>query len=150
MESRSPREAPWKPRTRATAIFAPRYGSSPAPSMIRPQRASRQMSSMGAKVQCTPAAAASVPATRAEASTASRSQLAASPRGTGKIVRKPWITSYPKIRGIPRRLFSTASSWVFRVASAPMTFSIEPTRPLFTCSSRSLAVPSSGAGPVTS
>ena len=54
--------------------------------MMRPQRASRETSTIGAKVQCWPAAAASVAATRADCSTAAGSQLAASPSGIGKIV----------------------------------------------------------------
>ena len=45
------------------------------------------MSTIGAKVQCTPAAAASVAATRAERSTSAMSKLAASPSGIGNIVR---------------------------------------------------------------
>jgi hypothetical protein len=55
--------------------------------MIRPHRASRAMSTIGANVQCTPAAAASVAAMRADCSIAAGSQLAASPRGTGNCVR---------------------------------------------------------------
>src|SRR6476620_10947809 len=49
---RSP--SPWKPRTRAMASTLPRYGSSPEPSMMRPHRASRATSTIGAKVQCSP------------------------------------------------------------------------------------------------
>ena len=45
------------------------------------------MSTIGAKVQCRPAALASVAATRAWRSAASGSQLAAIASGTGKIVR---------------------------------------------------------------
>ena len=85
--STAARSLPWKPRTRAAAACAPRYGSSPAPSMILPHRGSRQMSTIGAKVQWTPEAAASVAAMRAERSIAATSQLAVSPRGTGKVVR---------------------------------------------------------------
>ena len=69
------------------AITAPRNGSSPAPSTIRPQRGSRAMSTIGANVQCTPAADASAAATLAALSAATGSKLAASPSGTGKIVR---------------------------------------------------------------
>ncbi len=85
--------SPWKPRTRAAAITAPRYGSSPAPSTMRPQRGSRAMSTIGAKVQCTPAAADSIAATRAARSASSGLKLAASASGTGNVVRKPWMTS---------------------------------------------------------
>ena len=87
MVSTAARSFPWNPRTRAAAAWAPRYGSSPEPSMIRPQRASQATSTIGAKVQWTPAAAASVAAMRADASIAARSQLAASPSGVGNIVR---------------------------------------------------------------
>lgn len=66
---------------------APRNGSSPAPSMIRPQRGSRAMSTMGAKVQRTPAEAASAAAMLAARSAAAGSHAAASPSGTGKMVR---------------------------------------------------------------
>ena len=55
--------------------------------MIRPHRASQATSTIGAKVQWTPAAAASVAAMRADCSIAAMSQLAASPSGVGKIVR---------------------------------------------------------------
>ena len=54
--------------------------------MIRPHRASRATSTIGANVQWIPAAAASVALTRADSSIAAGSQLAASPSGTGKIV----------------------------------------------------------------
>ena len=89
----SARSLPWNPRTRAAAIAAPRNGSSPAPSTTRPQRASRAISTIGAKVQWTPWADASTAATRAAPSTATVSKLAASARETGKMVRQPWITS---------------------------------------------------------
>ena len=55
--------------------------------MIRPQRASQATSTIGAKVQWTPAAAASVAPMRADCSIAAMSQLAASPSGIGNIVR---------------------------------------------------------------
>ena len=59
----------------------------PIPPMIRPHRGSRAMSTMGAKVHFSPVAAASAAAIRADRSTAAGSQLLASPRGIGKIVR---------------------------------------------------------------
>ena len=61
--------------------------------MIRPQRASRAMSTIGANAQWTPAAAASFAAMRVDRSTASGSQLATSARGIGDMVLKPWMTS---------------------------------------------------------
>ena len=48
-----------KPRDRAAANKLPSSTSSPAPSMTRPQRWSRPMSTIGAKVQSMPAPAAS-------------------------------------------------------------------------------------------
>ena len=54
---------------------------------MRPQRASRATSTIGAKVQCRPDAAASVAATRADFSASAGSKLAASASGTGKMVR---------------------------------------------------------------
>ena len=46
-------------RTWASAMREPRKGSSPAPSMMRPQRGSRAMSTMGAKAHWMPVARAS-------------------------------------------------------------------------------------------
>ena len=54
---------------------------------MRPQRASRAMSTMGAKVQWMPAARASRAATAAARSWTEGSHEAAIARGTGKIVR---------------------------------------------------------------
>jgi hypothetical protein len=85
--SGAPRYGPWKPRTWAAAIAAPRYGSSPAPSTMRPQRASRAMSTIGPNVQWMPAARASFAATAAARSWTDGSHEAAMARGTGKIVR---------------------------------------------------------------
>ncbi len=45
------RSSPWKPLTCAAAMAAPRYGSSPEPSAMRPQRGSRAISTIGANVQ---------------------------------------------------------------------------------------------------
>ena len=86
---------------------------------MRPQRASRATSTMGAKVQCRPAAVASSAATCAAASTAAGSQLEASASGTGKVVRKPWMTSNANNSGMCRRECSTASVWSSRVKRAP-------------------------------
>ena len=60
---------------------------------MRPQRGSRAMSTIGAKAQGMPTARASRAATACPRSIVSGSQDAASPIGTGKIVRNPWITS---------------------------------------------------------
>ncbi len=68
-------------------MAAPRWGSSPKPSAMRPQRGSRAMSSMGVKVQWMAALAASRAATAAACSTISGSQLAAWASGMGKTVR---------------------------------------------------------------
>ena len=87
------------------------------------------MSTMGAKVHWTPFAAASVAAIRAARSTALGSKLAASARGTGKMVRNPWITSWAKSSGMPRRDSSTATRCIWRVSSAPYTPRKEPTLP---------------------
>ena len=78
-----PGSFPGKPRTYALAITLPRYGSSPAPSIIRPHRGSRAMSTIGEKVHRTPEADASSAAIRAAFSTISGSHVDASPSGTG-------------------------------------------------------------------
>src|SRR5215212_7224813 len=74
-----PRAGPWNPRTCATATADPRYGSSPAPSIIRPQRGSRAMSTIGANAQWMPTALASRAATVWPRSIVSGSQEAAMP-----------------------------------------------------------------------
>jgi hypothetical protein len=66
------------------------------------------MSTIGAKVQFKPPADASMAATRSEFSIAFVSHEEASARGIGNIVLYPWITSYPNMRGILRRVSSTA------------------------------------------
>src|ERR1043166_6271125 len=81
-----PNPFPWKPVTLAAAMTDPRYGSSPAPSITLPHRGSRAMSTIGANVQCTPAAAASVAAILADNLIADVSQLDASANGIGNIV----------------------------------------------------------------
>ena len=69
------------------------------------------MSTIGENVQRMPVDEASRAATRAARSTSDGSQVDASASGTGKIVRKPWMTSSPNTIGIPRRDFSTAMRW---------------------------------------
>ena len=71
----------------AAASTLARCGSSPNPSAIRPQRGSRAMSIIGAKVHWKPAPAASSAATAAAAATRSGSHAAAWPSGIGKMVR---------------------------------------------------------------
>ena len=117
--------------------------------MIRPQRASLEISIMGAKVQFTPCAADSKAAILADSSMASRSQLAVSPSGTGNMVLYPWITSYPKIKGILSLEFSMTSFWASVVASTESTLSMEPTMPFLRFSSFCL-LSISEAGPVRS
>jgi hypothetical protein len=79
------------------------------------------MSTIGANVQWSPCAVASTAAMRAERAAAAVSQLAASASGTGKIVRKPWITSCPKTSGILRGDCSTATRCIAHVYAAPNT-----------------------------
>ena len=124
-----PSSGPWKPRTCAAATAAPRYGSSPAPSMIRPQRGSRAMSTIGANVQWMPTARASRAATAWPPSMVSGSQEAAIAIGTGKMVRSPWITSKPNSTGMPRRLPSTASRCSRLVSAGSVRNNNEPAPP---------------------
>ena len=65
------------------------------------------MSTIGAKVQWMPTARASRAATAWPRSMVSGSQDAAIAIGTGKMVRKPWMTSKPNSAGMPCRLPST-------------------------------------------
>ncbi len=64
-DSADDRSVPWKPRTLARAMRALSQGSSPGPSALRPQRGSRETSSIGAKVIASPSAAPSRAASRA-------------------------------------------------------------------------------------
>ena len=113
----------------AAAMRLPRYGSSPEPSEMRPQRGSTEMSHMGEYVHCRPAAAASVAAMRALWPIPSTSHEAAMPRLMGKMVRKPWMTSKPNRMGMPRRVSSTATRWISRVKSAVKALRSAPQRP---------------------
>ena len=65
----------------------PKNGSSPEPSEIRPQRGSRETSTMGEYVQQIPSALASLAAICADRSITDISQLHDKPRGIGKSVR---------------------------------------------------------------
>ena len=85
-----------------------RYGSSPAPSEMRPQRGSRAMSSIGEKASITPARVASLAEISTARPTSSGSKEQAQPSGMGNTVWKPWITSWQNSSGMCRRLFSTA------------------------------------------
>mmetsp|Transcript_35901 Transcript_35901/g.101056 ORF Transcript_35901/g.101056 Transcript_35901/m.101056 type:complete len:272 (+) Transcript_35901:1621-2436(+) len=128
-EAAAPRSSPWKPRTRAFASSVPRWTSSPEPSATRPQRWSRATSTIGAKVQWMPRAVASSAVARAVRRASSGSKLAASPRGMGKTVRSPWMTSAAKISGMPRRLSSTAMRCSSTPRSTPMPLKRHPQRP---------------------
>jgi hypothetical protein len=104
------------------------------------------MSTIGAKVHFSPAAAASAAAMWAACSAAAGSQLLASPSGIGKIVRCPWITSKPTSSGIFSRVCSTAIRWMSLTFRAPNTLKNEPTRPRrirSRCSSRGRLVSAS-------
>lgn len=72
----------------ASAICSPRYGSSPAPSMMRPYRASRAISTVEENAQLTPAARASRAAIDCTLCSSNGSQEDASARGIGLMVRK--------------------------------------------------------------
>jgi hypothetical protein len=96
---------------------------------MRPQRGSREMSSIGAKVQFTPAAAASSAATRAPCLTRPGFQLAACPSGNGMTVLKPWMTSRPTSNGMPRRLSSTAMRCNSFTSAGSTWLRTEPMRP---------------------
>ena len=56
---------------------------------MRPQRGSREMSIIGAKVHCIPTELASIAAIRAPYSTVIGLKVAACPNGIGKIVLNP-------------------------------------------------------------
>src|SRR6185369_8812391 len=88
-ELTSPTPFPWNPFTRASAMREPRYVSSPDPSITLPHRGSRAISTMGANVQCSPSAEASVAAILADNLMAEISQLDASANGIGNIVLYP-------------------------------------------------------------
>ena len=60
------------------------------------------------------------------------------------------MTSRPKISGILSREPSSASCCALRVASAPVTFSSEPTRPVRIWSKATFWLPGLAAGPVRS
>ena len=123
----------------------PRNGSSPEPSDMRPQRASRQMSTIGLNVQQMPSALASLAAIWADFSIAAISQLHERASGIGNTVSYPWITSIPKIKGIFKRLSSTATRCTSRIFSTPLRLKSPPTSPFFIFSATSLLL----ACPVT-
>src|SRR5688572_11156598 len=85
---------------------------------MRPQRASRAMSTIGKNVQRIPVAEASRAAILADCSTSAGSQVDAIASGTGHIVRNPWMTSRPNTIGILRRDLSTAMRWYAFVSLA--------------------------------
>ena len=100
---------PWNARVMVAEMRDTRYVSSPKPSELRPQRASRVMSTIGAKVMSTPSAAASIADTRPVRVMAFMSQVDARPRLIGNTVRWPWTTSKAKNIGILLRLCPAAS-----------------------------------------
>ena len=119
----------------ARATSEPRYGSSPAPSAMRPHRGSRLMSTIGLNVQLMPDADISTAAVRAAASMAGMFQVHDMPSGIGNTVSKPWITSMPISSGMPRRDFSTASCCRARIFSAPLILKVPPILPSATAAS---------------
>ena len=97
--------------------------------MIRPQRGSRAMSTIGANVQWMPTARASRAATACPCSMVSGSHEAAIAIGTGKMVRSPWITSKPNSAGIPCRFPSRVSFCNRLVWAGSVTNSSDPASP---------------------
>ena len=88
---------------------------------MRPQRGSRATSSIGAKVRATPSCVASSAAARAVFSHRSGENRQASAKGTGKIVRWPWMTSRPKQeRDAEAGFFHGQSLDVVRLLGAPV------------------------------
>ena len=120
------------------------------------------MSTIGANVQSMPTARASRAATAWPSAIASGHQEAASAIGAGRIVRNPWITSKPKISGMPSRLPSIALRCSALCSAAFLISSTEPAAPrsmaastLAGCRARSRAssdiaasAASSGSSPV--
>jgi hypothetical protein len=95
------------------------------------------MSTIGANVQWMPTARASRAATACPRSASSGSQDAATAIGTGKTVRRPWITSNPNSTGIPCRLPSMASRCSRLVSAGSVTNSRDPAPPRASASSTS-------------
>ena len=87
------------------------------------------MSTIGAKAQWMPVARASEAATAWASSIVSGDQDAASAIGTGATVRRPWMTSNPKMSGMPHRLPSIASFCSRLIWFASRRNSSDPTRP---------------------
>ena len=144
-DSADDRSVPWKPRTLACAMRALSQGSSPGPSAVRPQRGSRDTSSIGAKVIASPSAAPSRAASRAVRSQRASSKMPASASGIGKSVRWPWMMSRPISSGMPSRDFSTASRCISCAGPAPTMFSRLPIVPSMIDCVESPAI----TGPVT-
>ena len=86
-----------------------------------------------------PAARASRAATAWPCSIASGSHDAAMAIGTGKIVRRPWITSNPNRTGMPCRLPATASRCSRFTSAGSVTSNSEPTSPLASAASTAAA-----------
>src|ERR1035437_5759799 len=106
---------------------------------MRPQRASRAMSSIGPNVQCKPAARASLAATAWARSATEGSHDEAIANGTGKMVRYPWITSRAKSGGFWGGLSSTAIFCSALNFCVSLSHSTDPASPF--------RMTSSGSGP---
>src|SRR5260370_38711035 len=113
----------------AAASVLPRRGSSPKLSATRPQRGSRAISIIGAKVHRMPSAAASRAACRDACSTSPGSHVAACANGMGKMVLYPWITSRPKSSGMCSRLSIVARRCASARSAGLPAFKNEPHRP---------------------
>ena len=116
-----------------------RCTSSPKPSTTRPQRGSRDTSTMGEKVQVTPPERASAAARAARSRTRAGSKLADCASGTGAIVRCPWITSSPTRTGMPSRVSSTATRCSSLTAAAERGQKTEPMPSRMSCAASSRA-----------
>ena len=111
------------------------------------------MSTIGANAQWIPTARASRAATAWPRSIVSGSHDAAIAIGTGRIVRRPWITSKPNSTGMPSRLPSTASRWSRLISAGSVTNSSEPTSPRASAASTAAGwpgMPTRAPGPVVS
>ena len=87
------------------------------------------MSTMGAKAQWMPTDLASRAATAWPCSIVGGSHDAAIAMGTGKIVRKPWMTSNPNSTGMPCLLPSMAIRCSRLASAGSVTNSSEPASP---------------------
>ncbi len=84
---------PWKPLTVGLGDLGHQVGSSPKPSEVRPQRGSRAMSTIGAKVMSSESAAASLGGGARHQADGVHVPARRQPAADRKVVRWPWITS---------------------------------------------------------